>query len=441
MRIPKNLLLNLLITILMFSFVEYDTIGFAQQEEPEKSVVVKDYTWASGGMGRSAVLRDITLQNTSINEYKNIEIELELFDKNDIPLGSLRGTIRDSLPPGSEKTFMNVNFGIMHSDQHKSFARVVTAELIEKGTPTHPRHLILVKDWKWEGGQYGTEAILGEITLVNRSNRNFKDIKLRVSDLGVSGPKVGPEGYTTNFVINDFIPAGATKTFKNVNVGFRHPDSTGNSIYVLNAKPISKKEIRYRITKDRKSKGIKTSEQYYGSEGIEYTEPEEKLSLAERYRLKLKEEDEKARASTTKSDSGTSSDVKEKIEISPENKIEENLEEDYDIAGIDEKEVAIPEHDIEILDFKWGSGVPGSIGILKEITLRNISGITYTKIDLVVDFLSRQGVPLASNDFKLYEILPPGETRTFENIKVGIIVVLPDEKNMKVTIKDATDLN
>ena len=58
-----------------------------------------------------------------------------------------------------------------------------------------------------------------------------------------------------------------------------------------------------------------------------------------------------------------------------------------------------------------------------------------------MDFLSRQGVPLASNDFKLYEILPPGETRTFENIKVGIIVVLPDERNMKVTVKDATNLN
>ena len=339
----------------------------------------------------------------------------------------------------------------MHSDLQKTFARVVAAELIEKGTPSHPRHLIIVKNFEWEGGQYGTEGILKEITIENRSTRNYKDIKLRLSDLGVSGPKVGPEGYTTNFVINDFIQAGSTKTFTNVNVGFRHPDATGTNIYVLNASPISKKEIRYRLGEGKKTK---ISKDYDSETYTQSSNPEEKsLSLAERYRKKLKEEDEKARAAAINTNEQNEDTAIETADNNTEPKIDSDKvtdrqevavtdsTSDYEIAEIDEREVPIPREDILIEDFKWGSGVPGSIGVIRELTLRNRSGITYTKIDLVVDFLSRQGVPLASNDFKLYEVLPPGETRTFENIKVGIIVVLPDEKNMTISIKNATDLN
>ena len=93
MKIFNNISFYFFLTALTFSLFQTSTISYAQQEKAEKSIVVKDYTWGSGGMGRSAVLKDITLKNTSIHEFSNIEIELELYTKSDIPLGSLRGLL------------------------------------------------------------------------------------------------------------------------------------------------------------------------------------------------------------------------------------------------------------------------------------------------------------------------------------------------------------
>jgi hypothetical protein len=85
-------------------------------EAPKRVLLVKDYKWASGGMGRPAIMKEITLQNVGKYDYENISIEVDLYTKNDIPLGSLRGTIHDILPHGSEKTFYNVKFGIMSAE-------------------------------------------------------------------------------------------------------------------------------------------------------------------------------------------------------------------------------------------------------------------------------------------------------------------------------------
>ena len=110
---------------------------------------------------------------------------------------------------------------------------------------------------------------------------------------------------------------------------------------------------------------------------------------------------------------------------------------EIELGYVTDDDIALPKQDIVVTDFKWGSGVPGSQGILKEVRLKNRSGIAYSKIELVVEFVSSTGVPLASNKVKIIDVLPPHSSKTFENLNLGLIVVLPNEKDMIITVKDA----
>ncbi|MGI9553938.1 MAG: hypothetical protein ACR2NC_03350 [Thermodesulfobacteriota bacterium] len=460
-KVLKNspVIFLLLVPILIYS----TQFSSGEVIKADKAIVVVDYDWASSTVMNQGVLKSITLKNTSLHMYKNIEIEVEIYSTNDIPLGSVRGTIKDELPPGETKTFERVKLGLMHADMQRSLARVANAEFVETGTPVLPKSLILVKNWEWLGEQFGTEGILKEITLENRSNNNYKDIKIRISDLGVRGSaKVGADGYARSIVIHDILPAQSTSTYTNLNVGFRHPDSTSSHIYVSDASEISNKELRYIIKKEQKQGKYDTAQQVqFSVEG----DPDRQLSLAERYRKKLKESDvayqEEAdsseenldsggsdttgdtRVATTgdKKDLGTDAEEFDKESILKDKKSDKILPKELDIGHAGDDEVALPEHDIEVADFKWGSGIPGSQGIIREITLKNRSGITYSKINLEVEFQSSTGVPLASHDFTIVDVLPPKATKTYENIKLGVIVVLPNERDMTITVKDAKSSN
>lgn len=454
MQIIKSLIPVVFLIIFSLPLLPVQHVMAQTDTDVNENILVKDFVWKSGGRGQSATLKEITLKNTGIREYTNIEIEIELYSRTDTPQGSLRSTIKDILPAGSEKTFYNIQFGVMHTDLENATARVVRAEEIEKGTPTHPRHLLLVKDWEFTGGRYGTEGILESITIENRSNFNFKDIKIKLSNFGVSGPKVGAEGYTSRVVIHDVIPAKSEKTFKNINVGFRHPDATRYNIYVMDAERISSKELRYlRAEKEGKPAKGKTK-------ATVITESEQKSSLAERYKQKIaeqKEGDVPAEDISSGSREITqeptaepaSSDMASDEKRTPEEEqpdttsvkakdtdTTDTTEQDTDFE--EEEEVPLPKHDIVVKSFRMKSGVPGTVGVLENLTLENISGINYTKIHLIVEFYSPNGVPLGSNDLRVYEVLPAGETRTFEDLKIGIIQLAPDNRNMKIRVKDAS---
>ncbi|MGQ0794141.1 MAG: hypothetical protein ACT4NX_08690 [Deltaproteobacteria bacterium] len=267
-------------------------------ETPKNSIFVKSFEWQSGGMGRPGVIREITIENRGKNTYSNIEIEAEFFSDGNAPLGSLRATVKDVIEPGAEKTFYNLSFGLMHSELRQSVLRVVKAELIESGSPALPKDLILVKNWQWEAGQYGTEGILKEITLQNTSANNYKDIKIKVNNLGVGGPKLGiKEGYTSVAVIHKVLPAGSTKTFREINVGFKHPDTKNTLISVINAEEIGLKELKFRIAEDGipVKRGTRVKSSGEGSSTVLSAEedgaPSEKQTLADRYKKKIAAKD------------------------------------------------------------------------------------------------------------------------------------------------------
>lgn len=426
-------------------------------EQAERVIVVKDYKWGSGGKGRPGIMQEITLENKGKMDYQNIEIEVDFYTTNDIPLGSLRSTIREVLPAGSEKTFYNLNFGMMHSELKNSIARVAGAEVIEKGSPTKAKDLILVKNWEWTGGQYGTEGIIKELTLENNSTENWKDIKIRIDFLGLSGGKVGVRGFTSRAIIHDILPAKSTRTYKGINVGFRHPDAKEVSISVMGAKEISEKEVRYRQAKKdgkspklvRKKRGSSKDidgedldPEYYSADG-------EKLSLSQRYKRKLEKEQGLPEGSLSDDSSGeiASYDAGDQESMSVRDIITKpsargyttaqagDEYEDYGDGGEYEyeEEVPLPKDDIIVEDFVWGGGVTQTIGFFREITLQNISSIDYTKIDLKVDFFSfTEETPMFSNRVTIIEVLPAHSKKTFKNVKAGYLNAIPEEVRVEV---------
>lgn len=447
----------LLILLVLNVSLPYARAADDEMESPKRVIAVKDYKWASGGMGRPAIMKEITLENKGKYDYENIAIEVDLYTTNDIPLGSLRTTIHDVLPAGSQKTFYNLRFGIMHSELKNTVARVANADLIEKGTPFQAKDLILVKNWEWSGGQYGTEGILKEITLVNKSDKNWKDMKIRIDYLGIPGAKVGIRGFTSRAVIHDILPARSERTYRDINVGFRHPDAKSVDISVMNARPITEKETKIKLAKKEGKKARKKKKKkkaagdetaaVSGEEAGTIPESQKKLSLSERYKQRLAEEKgvqaESTEAGTEPGDiamsgetAGEAPSIKESMTATGEETATEAEGEEYDEAEDEyeyEEETPLPEEDIVVDNFVWGGGVTGTIGRIDEITLRNISGISYTKIELKIEFYSfKEETPMYSNRATIFDVLPANSTKTFKDIKAGYLNAIPQEVRIVV---------
>lgn len=391
---------NLLLLSLTVFFVCSYQHSYAEVVKADKSIFVQDYTWQSSNVGSRGILKNITLINKSDQTFNNINISVELYSRSGTPLGSVMGTIESTISPGEVKTFEKVKLGLMHADVQKSIARVVGADLVKSPSDVLLKQIILVKDWKWMGNQFGTEGILKSITIENTSGSNYKNIKLRVVNK-IGKDTDGKNQHVSTVVVRDVLLANSTSTYTNINVGFRHPDSTSFNIYVSSAEEIAGKELRYALQRKQKRDKQKTV---------------------------VKEQSEDAPYQDES--------VLDEVTVAARDQETDKLQDDDYVPSDDD--VEIPKYDIQVKDFKWGSGIPGSQGIIRELTLRNTSNFAYKDIDLEVAFLSSTGVHLASNDFTLTEVLPPRSTKTYKNIKLGVIVILPSERNMTITVKNAT---
>ena len=248
-------------------------------ETAKTALIITDYQWRTGGRGVEGILSSVTIENIGSKDYENISIELEFISYDDVPQGSLRTTINDNLISGATKTFTNISLGIMNTELEKSVMKITGAKIVERGIDS-PKDVIIVKDWEWLETNYGTEGILKFITLENKSDKNYKNIQIKVESKGVGDSKAVP--YRT--IIHEYLPANSEKTFNNINVGFKYKGARDTLISVLDAKRISKKEYRSILSK----KGIKVDQDTPGIDSYpEYDESFQKnsnLSLSERYR-------------------------------------------------------------------------------------------------------------------------------------------------------------
>jgi hypothetical protein len=70
---------------------------------------------------------------------------------------------------------------------------------------------------------------------------------------------------------------------------------------------------------------------------------------------------------------------------------------------------------------------------ISEITLRNLSDIPYTNIQIRIDFFSfKEEAPMFSTRAVISEVLPAKSKKTFKNIKAGFMNAIPQEVRIKV---------
>lgn len=391
-------------------------------ESPEDVITVENYKWVPGGSGTAAIVKELTLNNKGKTNYKNIRVEVDFYSGNDIPLGSLRTTIKDEIPAGSKKTFYNINFGLLHSELEKTSFRVIKAETIrpEGVASTAPADVIAVKNWEWTGGRYATEGILKEITLENKSATNYKDIELVLVYTDGSGSTLSAE----RTVIRDVLPANGEKAFYNINAGFRHPDALETAISVLDASPVSAKKLRpVLVGKKVRKPGRRLTQEEIEEIGIKVSKRQTKITGSPKTPdEKTVEEAESGSANAAELSEG---DV---AVIYPE-------QDEYVYEYEDEEPV--PDVDIVVRDFKMGGGnITGTIGVLEELTLENTSGITYGNIRLNVDFYARSDKrPVGSNKITISEVLPANSEKVFRDVKIGFLNFIPED--VEISVVDA----
>lgn len=391
--------------------------AWAKTPVPEDEITVKDYKWGSGGAGTVGIIKEITLENKGKTAYKNIEIEANMYTINDVPLGSLRSTIHDVLPPGSTKTFYNVNFGFMHSDLQKTTVRIVRAEALETVFSARPSDLIVVKNWEWSGGQYATEGILKEITLENKSEINYRDIEIQLEYFSPSGEKLGP----TTAVIHGILPAKSEKTFYSINIGFRQPQAKKTVITVTDASraPARKPSVAKTSTPIQKpGKKLGT-----------------KVGASGEFKSKTEEKQTSVPSNVANPSEKGSTKGEEVVVVPPKEGEGSNIEhpQEQQPKQEEEEEEPIPQEDIVVKNFKWGGGITGTIGVVRELTLENKGDTTYSNIKIRVDFYSRSDRRrLGSNEVTIRDILPANSEKTFRDVKAGFLNFLPEDIEIKV---------
>jgi len=97
-------------------------------------ILVKDWKWASANFGGAALLREITLDNRSNQDVKDLRIRIGYLGTKGAKQGYYGPTsiffIHDLLPAKSVKTFRNINAGFRHPDESKENMSVLSAKTI-----------------------------------------------------------------------------------------------------------------------------------------------------------------------------------------------------------------------------------------------------------------------------------------------------------------------
>ena len=392
------------------------------QPSPREDLTVTDYLWKSYGVGRMATLGEITVANSGKTGYKNIKIRVDLFTRTGKLLGSLHGKIPEELPAGSQKTFSNLDLGLMNSDLEDSEAMVTGAEVSESSSSTGAENVIFIKNWEFEGASFGTEGFITEITLENTGKNHFKNIKLLLTEKdGGDGPG---STHLSSVTIHNVLPAEEERTFTGINVGFSSPNAVERSIAVSGAETITTKELNYILSGggslgERIKKKISSVSILKKKDGEKKAEPLQETSSPDEPGSAYGGETESVPPPAGSAGSASSAADKD-TELSQEQPRE-----------------AFPKHDIVIREFEWGSGIPGATATLSKLVIENISDIAYEKIVLEIEFFKSSNTPFGSNRFKIKDVLAPKQVMWLRNVQVGFISKLPDPNLIKLRVVKA----
>ena len=415
----------------------------ARPQSPEDELSVKSYSWKAHGVGRLAVLGEITVANSGKTDYRNVEIRVDLLTRSGKFLGSFRKTIQGEVPAGSEATFYDVELGLMSLNLENSEAMVTDAEVSRSDPSGNAGDAILVKNWEFEGARFANEGFITEITLENTGKSHFKNIRILVTESGAESS--AGRDHISSVVIRDVIRAGEEKTFTDLNVGFSSPDARERSVAVAGAEAISTRELDYILAGGgglgRRIKDKLSPARRPGGKKEERTDaPESPGSSSERdYARGEGDASEEKTASPAEGETAPGVATGADDVPAPETRDGRILPADPKPSPPRGKTPPgpLPRHDIAIREFKWGSGIPGSMGTLAKLVVENVSEFTYSETEFEIDFFTPQNAPFGSNRFKLRESLAPGQVMELENVQVGFINKLPDPNNIKIRVVKA----
>lgn len=408
------------LVLLFFSLLPFPQAEVAYaQPDPREDLTVTAYSWKSYGVGRMATLGEITVANSSKTSYKNIKIRVDLFTRTGKLLGSLRGKIPEEVPAGSQRTFSNLDLGLMNADPENFEAMVTGAEVSASSSFVRAGNVIFIKNWEFEGASFGTEGFITEITLENTGETHFKNIKLLLTEKDAGG---GPGStHLSSVTIHDLLPAGEERTFTGINVGFSSPKAVERSIAVSGAEAITTKELNYIL-----SGGGNLGERI-----------KKKISSVSILRKKDEEKKAETRQEASSSDESESAYGSGTESVPPTaGSASSAADEDTELSQEQPRE-AFPKHDIVIREFEWGSGIPGATATLSKLVIENISDIAYEKIVLEIEFFKSSNAPFGSNRFKIKEVLAPKQVMWLRNVQVGLISKLPDPNLIKLRVVKA----
>lgn len=435
-----------LLAFLCFFLSGQAETSYARDQNPQDDLSVKSYSWKSHGVGRLAALRQITIANSGKTDYRNVEIRVDLLTRSGKFAGSFRKTIQGEVAAGSEATFHDVELGLMSLDLEDSEAMVTDAEASQSDPRGNARDAILVKNWEFEGAKFANEGFITEITLENTGKSHFKNIRLLVTERGAASS--AGRDHISSVVIRDVIRAGEEKTFTGVNIGFSSPDARERSVSVAGAEAISTKELNYILA---------------GGGSLGQTIKDKLASVRRPERAKEKKtpvSDDPDSSSETARARNDDSDREKKTESPDAEETVRGISKDADgglppenqdgqatfpgnpaqaeAVAEEEPPQPLPRHDIAIREFKWGAGIPGSMGTLAKLVVENIGEFTYSEIEFEIEFFTPQNAPFGSNRFKLKEVvLAPGKVIKLENVQVGFINKLPNPNNIKLRVVKA----
>ncbi len=402
------------IALLLFPLIHSPQAEIAHaQPNPREDLTVTDYSWKSYGTGRMATLGKITVANSGKTSYRDIKIRIDLFTRTGKLLGSLHGNIPEELPAGSQKTFSDLDMGLMNSDPEDFEAMVAGAEVSESSF-ADAEDMIFVKNWEFEGASFGTEGFITEITLENTGKVHFKNLKLLLTEReGGTGPG---STHRSSVTIHNVLPAGEEKTFTGINVGFSSPKAIERSIAVSGAEAITTKELNYILAGG-------------GSIGERI---KQKISSVSILREKKPQKEAEPGQETPYADESESVSPAD----GPADSVDPAAYRDAEIYQEQLPEV-FPKQDIVIREFKWGSGIPGGIATLSKLVIENISDIPYEKIELEIEFFKSSNTPFGSNRFKIKGVLDAKQMMRLKNVQVGFISKLPDPNYIKLRVVKA----
>jgi hypothetical protein len=110
--------------------------------------------------------------------------------------------------------------------------REYEAKLAARGRyEDHPEEALLVKDFNWQAGGFGSVMEITSLTIRNDAPFAIKDFKLHCVHSGNSGTQID-ENTRVQFEI---VPANSERTFRNINMGFISSQVASSSCEITDA--------------------------------------------------------------------------------------------------------------------------------------------------------------------------------------------------------------